>query len=59
MKQANILKPISPISYLYLLGWIFQIGFAGKFVFQALPYFSLDQEVFGRYWDFKWSPKNS
>lgn len=24
-------------------------------MFQALPYFGLDQEVFGRYWNFKWS----
>ena len=55
MKQTSILKPTSPISYLYLLGWIVLIGFAGKFVFEALPYFGLDQEVFGRYWDFKWS----
>jgi|GEM_PF-3774806 len=41
MKQANILKPTSSTSYLYLLGWIFLIGFPEKFVFQALPYFSL------------------
>lgn len=52
----ELIKPIQkPKEWLILLGWIVLIGFAGKFVFEALPYFGLDQEVFGRYWDFKWS----
>lgn len=33
--------------------WIFLLVFAGKFVFNVLPYFTLEKEVFQRYWNFK------
>jgi uncharacterized membrane protein len=34
---------------------LFLLLFAGKFVINdALPYFGLEKETFGHYWDFKW-----
>jgi uncharacterized membrane protein len=34
---------------------LFLFLFAGRFIVKdALPYFGLDEETFGRYWDFKW-----
>lgn len=56
MKTANTLMPTKPDSYLKIAIWTFLILFAGKFIIKdALPYYGFTQEVFGRYWDFKWA----
>ena len=56
MKELNIFKLSKPKSYLHLIGWIFLILFAGKFIIKdALPYFGFNEEVFGRWWNYKWS----
>lgn len=54
MEQSNLLLQ-KPKSYLRVGVLLFLILFAGKFIINdALPYFGLDKETFGRYWDFKW-----
>lgn len=56
MKQSSIFTLSKPMAYLTLTFWIFLIVFAGRFVFRdALPYFGFDEEIFGRFWDYKWS----
>jgi uncharacterized membrane protein len=54
--MENILTQLKPKSYVRFGLTIFLILFAGKFVIHdALPYFGLEKETFGDYWDFKWS----
>ncbi|NND06553.1 MAG: DUF2306 domain-containing protein [Saprospiraceae bacterium] len=56
MKKPNVLLQSNPRSYLILFIWIFLIVFAGRFVVKdALPYYGFSEEVFGRFWEFKWS----
>ncbi len=55
MAKTLTLVAEKPKAWLMLLAWAFLILFAGKFVLNdALPYFGLDEEVFGRYWRMKW-----
>lgn len=57
MKMAEnlTLAPSNSKSWLWLAFWIFVIAFAGRFVIvEALPYFGLEEEVFGRFWRMKW-----
>ena len=54
MNQPSLFKLRTPASYLTLLFWAFLIVFAGKFIIKdALPYFGFEQEVFGKWWEFK------
>jgi uncharacterized membrane protein len=56
MKKPSVFKISSPRGYIVLIIWIGILLFGGKFVLRdALPYFGFDEEVFGRYWDFKWT----
>jgi uncharacterized membrane protein len=53
--MENILTQLKPKSYLRFALTIFLMLFAGKFVINdALPYFGLEKETFGRYWNYKW-----
>ncbi len=53
--MENLLTQLKPKSYLRLGLTLFLILFAGKFVIHdALPYFGLEKEIFGRYWNYKW-----
>ncbi|MFC2186265.1 DUF2306 domain-containing protein [Fulvivirgaceae bacterium LMO-SS25] len=53
-KQLSLM-PNSWHSWLRLAFWIFLILFAGKFIINdALPYFGLSENVFGRFWVMKW-----
>jgi len=55
MEKLNSLTQFKPQSYLRFGLTVFLILFAGKFVINdALPYFGLEKETFGHYWDFKW-----
>lgn len=56
MAQAINLQLIQkPKSFLTLGIVIFLFLFAGRFIVKdAFPYFGLDKETFGRYWDYKW-----
>lgn len=55
MNRDLLLAPDKPKSWLTLLAWGFLIIFAAKFVLNdALPYFGLEEEVFGRFWGMKW-----
>lgn len=55
MKPSSIFALSKPKSYFTLIAWIFLIVFAGKFIIsQALPYFGLEKEMLGRFWDLKW-----
>lgn len=55
MAKTLTLVPDKPKAWLMLLAWGFLILFAGKFVLNdALPYFGLEEEVFGRFWGMKW-----
>ncbi|CAN5398074.1 hypothetical protein BH09BAC3_BH09BAC3_37260 [soil metagenome] len=54
MEQLNLLLQ-KPKSYLRIAAILFLILFAGNFIINdALPYFGLDKETFGDYWDFRW-----
>lgn len=56
MKPSNLISLSTPRSYLKLMLWLFLIVFAGRFVLKdALPYFALTEEQFGRFWEYKWS----
>ena len=56
MKQSNIFTPSKPYAHLKLLFWILLMVFAGRFILKdALPYFGFDDEVFGRWVDYKWT----
>ncbi|RIW18251.1 DUF2306 domain-containing protein [Algoriphagus lacus] len=55
MNQNLTLAPSNTKSWLTLAFWIFVVAFAGRFVLNdALPYFGLEEEVFGRFWRMKW-----
>jgi len=55
MAKTLTLVPNKPKTWLLLLAWVFLIVFAGKFIrHDALPYYGLDEEVFGRFWRMKW-----
>lgn len=55
MNQYLTLAPSKPKSWLLLAFWIFLVLFAGKIVLNdALPYFGLNEEVYGRFWSMKW-----
>ncbi|NND32039.1 MAG: DUF2306 domain-containing protein [Saprospiraceae bacterium] len=56
MNQSNTFTLSNAKSYLTLALWVFLIAFAGKFVIKdALPYFGFQEEIFGRFWSYKWS----
>ena len=56
MNQSNIFTPSKPRGYLALAIWLSIIAFGAKFVIRdALPYFGFNPDVFGYYWDYKWS----
>lgn len=56
MKQSSLFILSNPKSYLRLILWLFLIAFAGRFVIKdALPYFGFTEDVFGRFWNYKWS----
>ncbi len=56
MKESSTFKLSKPKSYLYVVGWVFLIVLAGKFIINdALPYFGFNKEVLGRWWNYKWS----
>lgn len=55
MAKDLILTPDKPKDWLKFLAWGILAFFAGKFILHdAIPYFSLDEEVFGRFWKMKW-----
>ncbi len=55
MEQSGKLTGTPAKTYVKAAITVILILFAGKFVVKdALPYFGLDQEQFGRYWDVKW-----
>jgi hypothetical protein len=56
MKRATLFSVSKPKGYLSLAFWIFLIVFGGRFILKdALPYFGFTEEIFGRWWDFRWS----
>lgn len=56
MKEESIFARSNPKSYLTLFFWLFLIVFAGRFVIKdALPYFGFTEEIYGRFWNYKWS----
>ena len=55
MEKINLLTQLKPKSYLRFGLLLLLILFVGKVTFQEiLPYFSLNKESFGRFWDYKW-----
>ncbi len=55
MEKLNLVNQLKPKSYLRFGLLLLLILFVGKVTFQEiLPYFSLDKESFGRFWDYKW-----
>ncbi|MBX9785367.1 MAG: DUF2306 domain-containing protein [Chitinophagaceae bacterium] len=56
MAQTNNLQLLQkPKSIVTLAIVLFLFLFAGRFIVKdALPYFGLDKETFGWYWDYKW-----
>lgn len=55
MAQSKLIPLQQRTSYVGLGILLFLILFAGKFVvFDAIPYFGFDKEIFGRYWNYKW-----
>ena len=56
MKQKSIFSLSRPRAYIILIFWLFLIVFAGRFIIKdALPYFGFNEDVFGRWWEYKWS----
>jgi uncharacterized membrane protein len=52
---TNLQLRYKPKSLATLAVVLFLFLFAGRFIVKdALPYFGLDKETFGGYWDFKW-----
>lgn len=50
MKESNILTLLKPKSYLKMAIWLILIVLAIRFIIKdALPYFSFDNEIFGRF----------
>jgi hypothetical protein len=55
MAKTLTLVPDKPRAWLILVAWAFLILFAGRFVLHdAIPYFGLDEKIFGRFWGMKW-----
>ena len=55
MSKHLTLVPDTRQSWLKLAFWIFLVVFAIKYIIEdAIPYFGLDEEVFGRFWSMKW-----
>jgi hypothetical protein len=55
MPKHLSLVPDTRQSWLRLAFWIFLILFAIRYIIEdAIPYFGLDEEVFGRFWGMKW-----
>ncbi len=55
MAKHLTLAPNRLKAWLIFLIWAFLILFAGKFILHdALPYFGLEEGVFGRFWVMKW-----
>lgn len=55
MAKNLSLVPDKSTAWLKLFAWGFLIIFAGKFVLNdALPYFGLNEDVYGRFWSMKW-----
>lgn len=55
MPKPLTLVPDTRQSWLKLAFWIALILFAIKYIIEdAIPYFGLDEEVFGRFWVMKW-----
>ncbi|GMQ30162.1 DUF2306 domain-containing protein [Algoriphagus confluentis] len=55
MSKSVISIEKRPKSWPLPLFWVFLIFFAGKFILNdALPYFGLEESVFGDYWEMKW-----
>ncbi len=56
MKSSNTLRTVSSSLYLKIAFWTFLILFAGRFIIKdALPYFGFEEDVFGRFWNVRWS----
>lgn len=56
MKSAGQITVSKGQDYLKLIFWAILIPLAGKFILKdAVPYFSFDDEVFGRWKEVKWS----
>ena len=56
MKTAGTIRTLSSTSYLRMAFWIFFILFGGRFIVKdALPYFGFEEDLFGRYWNVRWS----
>lgn len=56
MKKSSIFTLSRPTSYLKLLFWLFMIVFAARFIIKdALPYYGFQEDVFGRFWNFRWA----
>lgn len=55
MSKPVTLVPETRQSWLKLAFWIFLILFAVRYIIEdAIPYFGLDEKVFGRFWTMKW-----
>ena len=56
MKQLNVFRLSTAKSYLKLFLCLFIVVFAGRFVIKdAVPYFGFTEEIFGRFWNYKWT----
>jgi hypothetical protein len=55
MPKDLLFTPGTRQSWVKLAFWIFLILFAIRYIIEdAIPYFGLDEEVFGRFWGMKW-----
>ncbi len=55
MSRTSLIRINGTKAYLILAFWVFLILFAGRFLIKdAVPYFSLQEDVFGRFWNAKW-----
>lgn len=55
MANTTTFTPISLKTWATWLGIAFLVLFAGKFILNdALPYFGMQESVFGRFWSMKW-----
>lgn len=55
MAKSVALVPNNSKAWLTLFAWVFLLFFAGKFILHdAVPYFGIEEDVFGRFWEMKW-----
>jgi uncharacterized membrane protein len=56
MKTSSTIRTFSTTAYIKMAFWAFLILFGARFIAKdALPYLGFEEDIFGRFWNVKWS----